>query len=303
MSFKIEPIDVKVNDTVLHPLLPTHPSLLAIVAPRKSGKTTLLVNMLTRADMYKAFFHEIHIWSPTINLDKKWEKVTKFLPKDWIHTHFDENEFLDLMERVKLRIEAPDLFHKEKKAEEENEPWKDLKNNPLLVRGEKFSKKYQENELDEKKNFSKQKRKPNRILFVFDDSASEKGLFTKGSFTNPAVKAAFTSRHYGISMWMVSQSYKAISPPFRNNIHHWIIFNIPNDKEGSRMAEELNGTLRPDGFLQLLLDVTAEPYQFLYINFEAENRDDIFRKGFSKPLDIETYKTIKKRKTEYDPQW
>lgn len=291
-SFKIQPIRAKANDTILHENLPFHPSLVAIVAPRKSGKTTLLVNMLTREDMYKKFFHEIHIWSPTIKLDAKWEHVTKYLPKEWIHTHFDEIEFLHLMEDIQMRIEG-------KPDKKEIEKEKQKKHNPVLVRSEKQMRRI-EKEIEEEKEKQQKKKKPSRVLFVFDDSASEKGLFGRNNFTSPAVKAAFTSRHYGVSMWIVSQSYKAISTGFRNNIHHWILFDVSNDKERERMAEELSGPLSPYGFLKLLQDVTSEPYQFLYVNFEADKRDEYFRKGFSPPLDISAYKLIRKKPDMFD---
>ena len=292
MSFVINPINIKVNDEEIHPFLPSHPSLVAIVAPRKSGKTTLLVNMLTRDDMFKKFFHEIHIWSPTIKLDRKWEKVTKFLPEEWVHENFRDDEFLELMNGIKDRIEGKDIV---KKDEEEKK--KILKNNPVLIRPEKTLK---QRRLDgkerleeyEKKLEERKKEKPKRILFVFDDAAAEKGLFSR-SFQSPSVKAAFTSRHYGVSLWVVSQTYKAINTGFRNNIFHWVIFNVPNEKEGDRMAEELCGPLTTHQFRKMLNDVTAEPYQFLYVNFESPHRSDMFRKGFGPPIDISVYKKRK----------
>lgn len=250
-SIPIHAVKAPANDVVIHPYLPTHPAILAIVAPRKSGKTTLLVNLLTRKEMFKNFFHIIHIWSPTLMLDNKWQTVTKHLPEDCLHMQFNDQEFLQIMESFA--------------------------------------------EADE--NIKKNKKKPN-VLFVFDDSASEKGLFSR-SFTSPAVKAAFTGRHYNISMWIVSQSYKAISPGFRNNIFHWVIFDTPNEKEGSKMAEELSGPLNSKQFLDLLHKVTSEPYQFLYINFESADRNDVFRKGFGPPLKIRGSEVKNKRSLEF----
>ena len=290
--FSIDPINIKVNDVEVHPYLPSHPSLVAIVAPRKSGKTTLLVNMLTKDEMYKKFFHEVHIWSPTIKLDKKWEKVTKYLPEEWIHSHFDDTEFMEIMDRIQDQIEGNEK-EREKQKEEKNDM---LKHNPVLVRPSKTLKQRREDQKESlieyerrKQEKEKKKKNPNRILFVFDDSAAEKGLFAR-NFSSPSMKAAFTSRHYGVSLWVVSQTYKAINTGFRNNIFHWILFNVPNEKEGERMAEELCGPLTTFQFKKLLKDVTAEPFQFLYVNFEATNRDEIFRKGFGPPIDITPYK-------------
>lgn len=300
MSFQINPIRVSSNDIDVHPFLPSHPSLVGIVAPRKSGKTTLLVNMLTRDDMYKNFFHEIHIWSPTIKLDRKWEKVTKYLPDEWVHDHFSDEEFMDIMGKIQRRIEGDDKNMEKQSTEKQ----KALANNPVLIRPQKTLKQMREDAKQsltqyEKKLDEKKKLKPRRVLFVFDDSAAEKGLFTR-NFASPAVKAAFTSRHYGVSLWVVSQAYKAINTCFRNNIFHWIIFNTPNEKEGDRMAQELNGPLSTYQFQKLLNDVTSEPFQFLYINFEANKKSDIFRKGFGPPIDLTSYLQVKRQRISKD---
>jgi hypothetical protein len=259
ISFEIHPVKAPAHDVVLHEYLPTHPALMAIVAPRKSGKTTLLINMLTRPDMFKNFFHIIHVWSPTLLLDAKWQKVTKHLPPEALHMHFSDDEFLMLMEEIADGDDAH-IDPNQQKTRQEPKPQTETK---------------------------KRKKKPN-VLFVFDDSASEKGLFSR-AFTSPTTKAAFTSRHYNISIWLVSQSYKAISPGFRNNIFHWIIFDTPNEREADKMAEELSGPLNSKMFIKLLKDTTREPYQFLYINFESPNKLDYFRKGFGAPIDLTPY--------------
>lgn len=246
-GFTINPIKVKSNDTIIHKYLPSHPALLAIVAPRKSGKTTLLVNMLTRKDMFKGFFHIIHIWSPTIHLDTKWEQIKRSIPEDWVHMSYDEEEFQTIV-----------------------------------------------NDIENLNEGAKSKEKQN-VLFVFDDSAAEKGLFTR-NIASPTGKAAFTSRHYNISIWMVSQSFKAISPAFRNNIFHWVIFQTPNDREREKIAEELSGHLKIKEFEKVLEQATSKPFSFLYINFESIKKEDVFRQGFGAPIQLTISSENKKRK-------
>ena len=55
--------------------LPKHEFLMLIVAPAGSGKTTLLLNMLLR--IYKQYWHQIFLFSPTIHNDGKWEHLKK----------------------------------------------------------------------------------------------------------------------------------------------------------------------------------------------------------------------------------
>lgn len=54
-------------------VLPGHEFSMLIIAPRGSGKTTLILNLLS--DVYKNYFNKIHVFSPTMAGDAKWETV------------------------------------------------------------------------------------------------------------------------------------------------------------------------------------------------------------------------------------
>ncbi|KAJ3176003.1 hypothetical protein HDU85_007835 [Gaertneriomyces sp. JEL0708] len=76
---KIRPVPVPV--TSQHPpipvgaeVLPRHEFTAGLIAPKGSGKTTLICNLL---DFYSGYFHAITIFSPTINSDDKWETVRR----------------------------------------------------------------------------------------------------------------------------------------------------------------------------------------------------------------------------------
>lgn len=55
--------------------LPKHEFLMLIIAPAGSGKTTLLLNILLR--IYKEYWHQIFLFSPTIHNDGKWEHLKR----------------------------------------------------------------------------------------------------------------------------------------------------------------------------------------------------------------------------------
>jgi len=66
------------NDPILeriNPMLPRPTFSLFILAPTFSGKTTLILNLLTRRDAYRGIFDAIFIVSPTVNIDPLWNKV------------------------------------------------------------------------------------------------------------------------------------------------------------------------------------------------------------------------------------
>lgn len=77
MKLTVEPI--KVPKGCLHPppkndILPTHEFSLGLIAPKGSGKTTVLVNLLM---FYKKYFHSILVFSPTVASDEKWDFIKK----------------------------------------------------------------------------------------------------------------------------------------------------------------------------------------------------------------------------------
>lgn len=51
-------------------ILPNHEFTYGIIAPKGSGKTTVICNLLK---FYKGYFHTILIFSPTVASDEKWD--------------------------------------------------------------------------------------------------------------------------------------------------------------------------------------------------------------------------------------
>jgi len=124
---------------------------------------------------------------------------------------------------------------------------------------------YDENEIEE--IFLKQeqtvKNDREKILIILDDVADQ--LDKSNSLLK---KVFFKGRHYGISCWISSQSYKAIPRAVRINSPGFIFLNI-NPNERSTIVQELS---REDKniFLQKLDHCLDEKYSFLYLNMKAD---------------------------------
>jgi Poxvirus A32 protein len=90
-----------------NPLLPQPPFLLLMAAPRYSGKTNLLINMLINEEMYCHKFDEIFIWSKSFHNDPKWEKIQ--FPEEYKKTHvfhsYNEAQAQKLFENIQKRSE------------------------------------------------------------------------------------------------------------------------------------------------------------------------------------------------------
>jgi hypothetical protein len=85
----------------LNSMLLTHPHRLGIVAPSRSGKTNLIVNLLLRDEFYKKYFHRIYIWVPTYFDDDKWKLVE--LPDEQIFTEFNENDLQEVVSSIQQK--------------------------------------------------------------------------------------------------------------------------------------------------------------------------------------------------------
>lgn len=75
--------------------LPQPPFLLTVVAPRKSGKTNLTVDLLLDESKFCHKFDIILIWSRTFKHDSKWKNIS--LPEGSTTTEFDELEAEDIL--------------------------------------------------------------------------------------------------------------------------------------------------------------------------------------------------------------
>ncbi len=73
MNLKVKPIPVPASSN--HPpppsdVLPKHEFSIGIIAPKGSGKTTVIANLL---NFYRGYFHTIVVFSPTVASDEKWD--------------------------------------------------------------------------------------------------------------------------------------------------------------------------------------------------------------------------------------
>lgn len=92
----------------LHPLLPKPPFVLNVVAPRNSGKTNVLVDLLTRDDMFFGKFNLIFIWSKSFLHDSKWRNIK--LPKECVKTDYDPDYTMRLFDIISALV-LKEHFH------------------------------------------------------------------------------------------------------------------------------------------------------------------------------------------------
>jgi len=102
-SVDIKPL-FKDNDDYVespHPNLLRMPFSLLEIAPKGSGKTVLLQNLLV---WYHKYFDNIFIFSPTLYLDNKWKLLIDKLniPVQNLFTKYEEKNLIVLMNKIKM---------------------------------------------------------------------------------------------------------------------------------------------------------------------------------------------------------
>ena len=70
LNVKEIPVSEKVHPQPLNDILPRHEFTMGLIAPKGSGKTTLIANLI---NFYKGYFHTILVFSPTVACDDKWD--------------------------------------------------------------------------------------------------------------------------------------------------------------------------------------------------------------------------------------
>lgn len=104
----VKPIDVKKVDLApnINPLFPLHPFCLYIPSSRGSGKTTLIVYLITHP--YLRFFNRIYIFSPTAKEDVAFKKIK--LDESRVYANYTDMFFNNVVEEIKSNPDERSLI-------------------------------------------------------------------------------------------------------------------------------------------------------------------------------------------------
>jgi hypothetical protein len=225
-------------------LMPQIPFSSYIVAQKKSGKTTLLLNMLMDKSVLKGKFNRIYWISPTAIFD-------------------DKVKSLESVKGLTARNTALENLMKKKDNEILDTPQK--KKAESLIFEDELHLTYLLDMLEEQKSIISAFNKgvADDICLILDDCV-EANILKDKKFRD----FLFKSRHYKISIIFISQSYFSLSKPLRLNNSQLIIFDTGNMKELNEIYKENNNGISWADFKFIFQEITAEPYHFLNINYD-----------------------------------
>lgn len=281
----IEPKEVHKHPPVPHKVLPQHEFSMLIVAPKGSGKTNFICNLLL--NHYKEYFHEIWVCSPTVENDEKWDVVRN--TKHVIARNMP-------LERILNRKLAKDpeklpkvLFKSDYSRPEEEKQAKEkwtgqLDSSDFFTNLEEVPERVADQQrviqyLKKKGYGQRSKYIANRILVVLDDQA---GMFKGGNTNNPLVNYVIKHRHSSSSLIIVTQAYKAIPKTIRTNCNALILFDIPNMSELKVIYEENPENLPEEEWMKVYKHATEAPFDFLYLNNKFPRGERLFHNFTSK---------------------
>ncbi len=287
----IEPTQHHKHPDVYHKVLPQHEFSMLIVAPKGSGKTNLLCNLILKH--YKQYFHRIIVCSPTVDNDDKWDVV--------------QSERNVLKENKKLEKALDGFTHKNKKIKKVvfngKEPLEEqlkkaetrfdgiIPKEDFITDLDEIPRKIKEQQdiikqLHDKGYKKQAKYIADRMLVVLDDQA---GMFKGGNVNNPMVNYVIKHRHSSSSVIIVTQAYKAIPKTIRTNCNALILFEIPNLSELKVIYEENPEGLNEHEWMKVYQHATEEPYSFMYINNKFPKGQRIYKR-FDSQLVVEKSK-------------
>lgn len=120
------------------------------------------------------------------------------------------------------------------------------------------------------------KKRTPQILLVFDDCLTENIL----RFNSDLDKKSISTRHYNISVMVLSQRIAGIGRTFRLNSAYFILFNMFNYSELERFLDEFVPRKYKKQLEQQLESIFSEPYNFIFSNNRSTNLNErLYKNG------------------------
>ena len=97
-------------------------------------------------------------------------------------------------------------------------------------------------------------------LIILDDCAVSRYLKNR---TNKFINLAFSGRHAGLSVWVLTQQLTSIAKPFRDNVACVVAFHNPSQIGMKSLFEEFGGDLDSQTRKNLTKNLKSENYSAL----------------------------------------
>ena len=254
----------------------------AIVAKKKSGKTSVLYNCLE-----KCVGKNTHVWlfSSTIHRDATYKSILEMLEKKKCQvstfSHFIENGG-NILEEIINELKSV-IGDSDKEGgcgiPEEPSPYDRLQTTQqckVKFGGEKTEEQLEKEE--ERKYIKEEKKKRKKTLypehiFCFDDLGND--------MRNKALSQLLkTNRHFKSKVFMLGHTLTDLDPSARKQLDYALIFKSFSEDKLKDLYKDLDLSLDFENFIKAYHYATTQPYSFLYIS----TKTDELRKNFNEKI-------------------
>ncbi len=232
-----------------------------ICAKKKSGKSSLIWKILKECCGKNT---KIVIFSATTKKDKTYKHIIKYFTNkgnDIItYDSIMENKINNLTEVCDSLLQE-DITD----SDDDEESSEDNKYKYIIKTG------------DEEKEKKKRKEKliSPEIIFIFDDLSAE--------LRNPAVSSLLKCNRHAKSKVLISSQYaNDIKPESLKQLDYCILFGGHSDDKLEKFHKDLDLSIDLDKFIEIYKAITAERFNFLYVDVVNE----LYRKNFNEQVEL-----------------
>jgi hypothetical protein len=265
-----------------------------LLAKKKSGKTTLIYNILKNCGLKN--YTKVIIICSTVNKDATYEKIKELCDKNYIDNEYYDDIINDDGENV---IESFIKKQKQNSRIEKNmdEKNQDLKGGSLknvFIKFTSLNNQKEMTEMTEKvvKDKTEMSDKDNdndnenlkkdhkniiapEYIIVIDDLGAE----TRNKYITQLLK---TNRHYKSKVILSSQNLEDLQPAAIRNLDYILLFGgIPIEKI-EKIREQILLDIDENKLVEIYKLITNKKYNFMYIDI----RNELLRENFNKLIEI-----------------
>lgn len=240
-------------------LFPTLHDVIFLCAGRRSGKTSVIAEILKKTSDRKTTFW---LFVPTSRVDESWKTLISLLESKGNTV----NVFDSIMEgKTNLLDEiVADLSMGDEPPKKEQ---------PLQIQGSGVKLMFEPKESEKKKYEYKPKKLAPKHIFVFDDISQE----LKNVGLQSLVKK---SRHFFATVYISSQYVNDCTPQVLKQLSYFICFRSMTRDKLDHIHKMLDLSIDIEKFYDIYDFATKEPFSFLYCDMKNQS----FRKNFNKEL-------------------
>ena len=110
-------------------------------------------------------------------------------------------------------------------------------------------------------------------LIILDDCAASKDV--KGR-TGQLVELAFSARHFGISVWVLTQKITSITASFRENVAVIVLFYTPSAETTKAIFEDYAGEMSLDDYRNLIKKLKKRTFSYLVFSLRHPHGVKLF---------------------------